>query len=447
MRLRLSGTTVLVTLAWALASLSACGSSSGSGPSGAAGAAGDADTSAGGTSAGGTSAGGTSAGGTSAGGTSAGGTSAGGTSAGGSAGAAGAGGGAGAGGSTGASGKWSMGYYASWQANQYAVSDVDWAGLTHLAVAFYEPQSDGSVQLLGQNPSVAAQLVQAAHAHGVKAIASIGGANSGPDFQAATKPGVIDAFVASLTALLNSPGYDGLDFDWEPLTNADEPTVVNLAERVRTAHSGVILTIPIGYVNPNAPPDLSGYTSIAGAFDQLNIMTYGMAGAWQGWKSWHSSAIYQTDSATPLSVDSSVQAYLAAGVPAAKLGIGIGFFGLCYSPPVTAPDQALGSSTVLAGDGTMSFAHIMGSYYSANARQWDSLALVPYLSFGSAHAPEGCSYISYDDAQSIQQKGKYIKSKNLGGVIEWEINEGYLSSAAAGQQNPLLDAVHDDVLQ
>jgi chitinase len=104
-------------------------------------------------------------------------------------------------------------------------------------------------------------------------------------------------------------------------------------------------------------------------YDQLNIMSYGQAGAWSGWKSWHSSALYQTDSATPTSIDSSVKLYLAAGVPAAKLGIGIGFYGLCYSSPVTGPDQALNGSTLVASDGTISYANIMTKYYSASARQ------------------------------------------------------------------------------
>ena len=86
----------------------------------------------------------------------------------------------------------------------------------------------------------------------------------------------------------------------------------------------------------------------------------------------------------------------------------------------------------------------MTSYYSASARKWDSFARVPYLSFSSAQGPDGCGYISYDDEQSIGEKGAYIKSQGLGGVIIWEINEGYLP--AASSKNPLLIAIHDQVL-
>jgi len=193
--------------------------------------------------------------------------------------------------------------------------------------------------------------------------------------------------------------------------------------------------------------DLSGYAGIAAVYDQLNIMSYGQAGTWSGWKSWHSSALYHTDSATPTSIDSTVKLYLAANVPPAKLGIGIGFYGLCYTSPVTGPDQALNGSKLAASDGTISYAAIMGSYWSAEARQWDDLAKVPYLSFAAPHGPSNCTYISYDDEQSIAEKGAYVKAKGLGGVIQWELNEGYLGTAAAGQRNPLLKAIHDSFLQ
>jgi len=343
------------------------------------------------------------------------------------------------------SGAWSMGYYASWAASQYPIDEIEWSGLTHLAVAFYMPQSDGSLNLLSGDDAYAADLVAAVHDHGVLAVASIGGADSGDAFRQATASGTLDGFVDSLVALLDA-GYDGIDIDWEPLETTDEATAITLADAVKAARPSALMTIPIGYVNPNLDTDISGYAAIADAYDQLNIMSYGMAGAWPGWNSWHSSALYQTNSATPLSIDGSVGLYIEAGVPVDKLGIGIGFYGLCYSEPVTGPDQALDGATILASDGTMSYANIMGSYYEAGVRQWDATARVPYLSFSSPQAPDGCTYISYDDEQSIQEKADYLRSQGLGGVIQWEINEGYLASAPAGQRSPLLLAVRDYVL-
>jgi chitinase len=356
-------------------------------------------------------------------------------------------GGTGAAGGTSTTGLWSMGYYASWQPDMYPVASIEWSGMTHIAMAFYTPDASGKLTLMGGNPQLALDLVAAAHQHGVKAIASLGGADSAAAFKQATASGVISTFVNNLAALATNVGYDGFDVDWEPLDTADEPVAVDLANRLRTAVSGTTLTIPIGIININLGASLSNYASIAAAYDQLNIMSYGVSGAWGGWKSWHSSPIYQQDSATPVSIDSTVKLYLAANVPKRKLGIGIGFYGLCYSPPVTDPDQALNGATLVAGDGAISYANIMASYYSASARKWDSFARVPYLSFASAHAPDGCGYISYDDEQSIAEKASYVKSNGLGGVIQWELNEGFLPNAAAGQQNPLLVAIGQQFLK
>jgi chitinase len=341
---------------------------------------------------------------------------------------------------------WSMGYYVSWAAQQYPIAEIEWSGLTQIAMAFYLPEASGSMTLAGSDNTLATNLIKAAHANGVKAVASIGGSDSQSGFKLATASGAVATFASNLVALLDA-GYDGIDIDWEPMDKADEPAVIDIANRIRKAKPGALLTIPIGEINVNLVPDLTGFAAIAAAYDQLNIMSYGQAGAWSGWKSWHSSALYHTDPATPTSIDSTVKLYLAAKVPAAQLGIGIGFYGLCYTSPVTGPDQALAGATLAASDGTMSYANIMTQYWSADARKWDDLAKVPYLSFAAPYGPDKCMYISYDDEQSIAEKGAYVKANGLGGVIQWELNEGYLSAAAAGQRNPLLKAIHDAFLR
>jgi hypothetical protein len=130
---------------------------------------------------------------------------------------------------------------------------------------------------------------------------------------------------------------------------------------------------------------------------------------------------------------------LNAGVPPAKLSMGIGFYGSCWNPPVTAPLQTPNGSHVVADDNTMSAANITNTYYSASAYHYDATAEAPYLSFASATGPQGCTFISYEDATSIAAKGSYAQQKGLGGTIIWQINEGYNPSAADPQA--LLHAV------
>jgi chitinase len=344
-----------------------------------------------------------------------------------------------------------MGYYAGYQASLYPVDQIPWASLTHVAVAFTLPRNDGtldeSLDIDATNgPALARSLVQAAHANGRFAIASIGGAGLHDQFAAAASTDMRATFVSNLAALLAKYGYDGLDLDWEPVESADQVPLQALVQALRAATpAGTLLTMPVGYENVNIPDDLSIYAAMAPDLDRINIMTYGMAGAFEGWKSWHSSALYQTDSATPTSIDSSVKLYLQAGVPAAKLGIGAGFYGLCYTPPVTAPDQALGAATLVGDDGTLSYGNL-AAVYDLSTGLRDTAAHSPYLSFATATGPKGCGYVSYEDAQSLGDKGAYIRTNNLGGVIIWTINEGYLPSAPTGQRSPLLTALGAAVL-
>jgi chitinase len=289
-------------------------------------------------------------------------------------------------------------------------------------------------------------VISAAHANGKKAIASIGGAGSGPMFDASTTTAVLPTFVNALAALV-AMGYDGIDIDWEGGTS-DTAQQIALAQAIRTKMPSAILTWTAGSVNENLLGDLSWYATLAPSVDQINIMSYEMSGDYSGWYSWHSSPLHWNNvSSTPAGIDATVGHYLAAGVPAAKLGVGSGFYGMCYSSPVTAPVQMLNGSTVKASDNTMSYANIMSTYYAASAYHYDSAAQVPYLTLSGSN-PQGCTYVTYEDATSIAAKGAWVKQKGLGGVIIWQLAEGYVSTGSGvAAQNPLLEAMKTSFLQ
>jgi chitinase len=180
--------------------------------------------------------------------------------------------------------------------------------------------------------------------------------------------------------------------------------------------------------------------------DQLNVMSYEMAGNWGGWVSWHSAALYGEGGDHPSSISSTVSAYRAVGVTAAKLGIGLGFYGSCWHG-ATAPLQTLSSSAdVYASDNTMSYTNIMASYYNTSAYRWDATARMGYLTFAAPTGSSQCSFVSYEDEQSIAEKGAYVKSSGIGGTIIWTINQGRLPNAAVGSQDPLLKAAYNSIV-
>ena len=142
---------------------------------------------------------------------------------------------------------------------------------------------------------------------------------------------------------------------------------------------------------------------------------------------------------SPSSVDSSVRAYLAAGVPASKLGLGIGFYGLCYQG-VSGPNQSAAGMKIAADDGQMSYSNIVRNYSATAAKKWDAAARAPYLSSATPLGADKCNFISYEDEQSIAEKGRYAREKGLGGTIIWTLGQAHFGTRPAGQRDPLLDA-------
>jgi chitinase len=353
------------------------------------------------------------------------------------------------------SGRWVMGYFPGYLRSSLPADEIDFTTMTHLAVGAAIPNADGSLDTTfsidaTNGPIFARDLADRAHAAGRHPILMLGGAGAHDGWVGAASAGTRAQFVTAILAVMDDLHFDGVDVDWEPVNTADEPNLAALVHALRVARPAMIITIPIGWINANAPNVSSVWASIASDVDQLNIMTYEMAGSaadgWGGWQSWHGGALMGETSSTPSSVDSSVRAYLAAGVPAAKLGIGVGFYGECWTG-VTAPHQSTASAHIVASDNVMTYDHILGAYFSSGAYHYDSAAAAGYLSFTSPHGAEGCTFVSYEDETSIAAKGAYVAAHGLGGAIIWAIPEGHVPSAPAGMRDPLLTAMRTAFLQ
>jgi chitinase len=349
-------------------------------------------------------------------------------------------------------GRWLSGYYVGYQRSLYPESQVDFSLLTHIFVGRIIPTTSGGVlehfDIDNTNgPIMARNLSTRAHEAGRKAVLMLGGAGEHAGFVGAASSANRATFVGNLISTMDSLGYDGIDVDWEPINAEDRAPLLALLQALRTARPNMILTIPVGWVNSNFPGSIdSWYATVAGVVDQMNLMTYDMAGPYSGWVTWHSSALLDNQPNHPSSVASSVQAYRNVGVAAAKLGIGIGFYGTCWRG-ATGPRQTIGSGvSLVASDNTMSWANIMSLYYDAAARRRDDLAKVPYLSFTTAKGPSQCNYVSYDDEQSIAEKGAHVKANGLGGAIIWTIGQGHLPNAPAGSQDPVLKAAYNAIV-
>jgi chitinase len=257
-------------------------------------------------------------------------------------------------------------------------------------------------------------------------------------------------FIKNLIDFISTRGYDGIDIDMEPISPSDEGNFIKFVRELRDEMKSVnprwLLTIPASG-EPGDQPKLCAL--LQNDFDQINIQTYDLSGKWDGFKTWYNGSLYgdgrtmMTGARPYPSVDEKVGIYLAAGVPKAKLGIGIAFYGYVWTG-ASGPAQSIAGVSLE----TLGYNTIMAQYFRPSLYHWDAIAQAPYLSIGAPQAA-GNKFISYDDARLARAKVLYAREHGLGGVIIWELGDGYRASQPPGRQDVLLkvikEAAHDPV--
>ena len=340
---------------------------------------------------------------------------------------------------------WVSAYYAGWQSSYLPPDSIDFTAITQLIHFSVYPTGGASFDGTGNGMTAShmSATVQAAHRAGKKIILCVGG--YGADFKDAVSPAYRSQSIANLVAYMTTYGYDGLDIDWEPVQ--DEPNfliwIAQLRSAMQAVNAGALLT-DAAFSFDQAVVDARD------SFDQINLMTYDMAGPWPGWVTWHNSPVsdggfrFPSTGGPPPSANGSVDEYLAAGVPASKLGIGTDFLGYYWTGGdgtptggVTAPRQSYTVTPSVRSN--VQYYEIMDTY-EAYPQLWDSSAQASYISIdkpGSAND----MFISLDNERTEYAKADYVRSKGIGGIIIFELGAGYRANQPPGQKDFLLQAV------
>jgi chitinase len=135
-----------------------------------------------------------------------------------------------------------------------------------------------------------------------------------------------------------------------------------------------------------------------------------------------------------------VKAFEEAGVPAGKLLLGVPFYGHVWGE-VPDKDHGLFQPGKAVPKGYTPFGMIPNTMIGQGyERYWDSAASAPYL-----YNAEKQLFVSYDDAESIAAKCRYIIEHKLAGIMFWEysgdpdgtllkvVNQSLRSGAAEGK--------------
>ena len=387
-----------------------------------------------------------------------------------------------------ASSLWAVAYYPAYGTGTMPIAAIPFASMTHVVHFALVPRRDGTLAdpdgLRGQTSA----LVAAAHAAGVKALLGVGGdesAGAPAGFQGATSSARREAFVKNIVAAMAAGGYDGVDVNWESVRFPQDVSnfrafVEDLRKALdrRSPPRHFLLTYPAGTAS-----GFQEYSNIArmlapvqARFDQVNLQTYVMAGPFPGWLTWHNSPLhaggcrFATTGQPPPSLESTVKAFIAAGIARRRLGIGIQLAGVDWvggsgtdtggvSRPCQAwdysrqkPDgsgQDVGAPSYAGGWSFVNASDVARSYTAANGytAAFDDGAGAAYLSRDQSGSA-GDHFVSYETPQSIQAKADYVRAQGLGGLIVFEVTQDFQGERPAGDaQHPLMTAVRQAFLR
>lgn len=304
-------------------------------------------------------------------------------------------------------------------------------GLTHLNYAFANVLPDGRVVLESAVDSQRLRRVLAARGAS-KVLLSIGGWSWSDYFSdAALTEQARRRFAESAAALLVAFGLDGLDVDWEYPGQVGEGNVYRPEDRenftlllaaVRAELAALAEVHRRPYLLTIAAGVDSTYLAhvemeqVHPLLDFINLMTYDFHGSWTPHTGHHANLYPSALDPEQFSVDAVVRRYLRAGVPAEKLVIGVPFYGRGWQG-VWPEHHGRYQSYEAVVEAPLSFGVLQARYIGREGfvRYWDAEARAPYLWNAKLRV-----FISYEDAQSLQEKVAYVRARRLGGVMFWE---------------------------
>ena len=263
-------------------------------------------------------------------------------------------------------------------------------------------------------------------------LVSVGGWLWSTDFSdISLTPRSRSMFIQSVMEFLRRYDLDGLDIDWEypgmegaghRFRSEDGRNFTLLVKQLRKqfdqetakSHRRLYLTIAAG-----ASSDYLAHTEMAKVqkyVDTVNLMAYDYVEPGSDPLTGHHAPLF-TDPADArnYSGDASVRAFEHAGVPAAKILLGLPFYGHVWGE-VADRNHGLMQPGKALPNAYAPYSAITATMLNQGfVRYWDPIASAPYL-----YNSEKRIFVSYEDTESVAAKCHYVLTHKLGGVMFWD---------------------------
>lgn len=251
-------------------------------------------------------------------------------------------------------------------------------------------------------------------------------------------------FALSNAEIVEKYDLDGVDIDWEypgmrgednVFRPEDKENFTLMFEAIRTELDVLSEKTGRRYLLTTATPCFSRFLEVTEMgkaqkyLDYINLMAYDFYVG--GPKAGHHSNLYPSETyENEQSAERARQEYIAQGVPAEKLVLGIPFYGRSWIMK-SGDNRGINreiDSVVRAGGYTF----VKDSLVTRPGftRHWDEKAGMPYLFNEQTN-----QLVAYDDEESVRLKVDYVRKHNMAGVMFWQ----YFSDP----KEYLLNAIHD----
>jgi len=329
------------------------------------------------------------------------------------------------------------------------VSQIPAAQINDLIYAFGEPNDAGvcTPPTPAQSGTFAALRELRKDHPRLHLIVSIGGWDAAPQYSdIALTSRSRGRFAAScIQAFLVEQGFDGIDLDWEfpvhggmnrsrPQDRADATALVREFRRRLDAlgrkeqrHYLLTVATPAGTWQQGGAYSVSDsydLAALARSVDWLNVMTYDMNTIFSPLSAFNAPLDADPRDGTPEpqrsrdNLTSAVRYYESEDVPAAKIMLGVAFYGRGFTG-VSPQDAGLYSKYVGVYAETP-WKTIRSQFLTDPdwVRHWSATAQAPWLYNARQHI-----FFSYDDPISLGIKADFARREQLRGVMIWVLGE------------------------
>ncbi|KAI9802229.1 MAG: hypothetical protein M1825_002950 [Sarcosagium campestre] len=295
--------------------------------------------------------------------------------------------------------------------------------ISHVFYAFAKVDADGTVQLgdrwadaempvdgqLGCLRAFAALKQSNPH---LKVILSVGGGAGSAHFpSAASCNRNRQRFARTARSIVHDFGLDGIDVDWESPASAEEGRhYVKLMAALRDHFPRPELLLTSAWPAGAWALKHINVGEAQSFLDYINLMAYDFSGPWVT-ETGHLAQLHAPtrphNEASRLSGESAVRYLGEHGVPRAKILLGVPVYGRSFL-------RASKIGQRYTGHGGHDGAFIYKDLPRPGAAEYvDGEAMAACCEGGDG------GFVSYDNHQTVEAKGRYVMSNGLGGIFYW----------------------------